>query len=208
MSRRFATPFCIRLSALLPVLAWGGLAGAAGQIESSPIQIRVVEGDGAINSIRLHRAHDPVVQVVNRAGNPVMNATVTFLLPPTGPSGTFLDHGLSLTVQSDSRGLAAARGLRPNGTAGPFRIRVTASWEGEPASVTLTETNAEPVAKSGHSKKIVILAVIGGAAAAGIAAAAAGGKSSAAPTAAGATPSGSSGGATIVAGSPSLGPPH
>src|ERR1035437_1004024 len=63
------------------------------------ISLRVVEGDGAINSIRLHRAHNPVVQVLDPTGQPVAGATVTFLLPATGPSGTFGDNGLSITMQ-------------------------------------------------------------------------------------------------------------
>jgi hypothetical protein len=108
-------------------------------------------------------------------------------------------------VETDEGGTAAARGLRPNRIAGPFRIRVTASMHGQYASATITETNAEPVAKSGNSKKIVILALVGGAAAAGVAAAVLGGKSSNSRTGA-STAAGS--GSTIVAGSPSLGPPH
>src|SRR5580700_10985036 len=94
------------------------------------INIGAVEGDGAINSIRLRRAHEPVVRVVNSIGQPVSGATVTFLLPATGPSGSFLDGGLSLTTQTDSQGKAVGRGLRPNAIAGQFRIRVTASWKG------------------------------------------------------------------------------
>lgn len=174
--------------------------------QDSPIEIRVVEGDGAINSIRLHRAHDPAVQILDRVAHPVAGATVTFLLPAMGAGGTFQDSGLSLTIQSDERGMAAARGLRPNRTAGPFHIRVVASWHGESANATLTETNAEPVANSGRSKKIAIAVLIGGAAAAGVALAAKGGKSS--PASDGANTGSAGAGAVITAGTPSFGPPH
>jgi hypothetical protein len=202
MSRRFI----VSLGAFSASVLIHTVLFAAPQTSAVPFQIRIVEGDGAINSIRLHRAHDPVVQVVDSGGQPVSGATVTFLLPATGASGTFQDNGLSLTIQSDGRGMAAARGLRPNRIAGPFRIRVTASWRGQSASATITETNAEPVAKS-NSKKIAIIALIGGAAAAGAAAAALGGKSSSSGS--GGTPAGgSTPGSTIVAGTPSLGPPH
>lgn len=203
MSRRFLAYFCVAATGLLAFTA----ARAAPQAPSaSAVQIRVVEGNGAINSIRLNRAHDPVVQVVDRGGEPLAGATVTFLLPAFGAGGTFQDNGLSLTVDTDEKGMAAARGLRPNRIAGAFHIRVTASWRGQPASATITETNAEPVAKSRSSKKIAILAVIGGAAAAGIAVAAHGGGSSA--NNAGANTAGAPGGATISAGSPAFGPPH
>src|SRR5436305_227835 len=75
------------------------------------VNIRVLEGDRAINSIKLGRGHDLVVQVVNAAGEPVVGAAVTFLLPASGASGTFSGSGLSVTVQTDRRGMAAGRGL-------------------------------------------------------------------------------------------------
>jgi hypothetical protein len=170
------------------------------------LSIRIVEGDAAINSIRLHRAHDPVVQVLDRTGAPVAGATVTFLLPASGPGGTFQNSGLSMTIETGPDGRAAGRGLRPNQLPGQYRIRVTASWQGQAASASLTQTNAEPVAKSKSSKTIVILALIGAAAAGGAAAAAHGGGSSS-PTPAG-TSGGSSTGAVIVPGAPAFGPPH
>ena len=203
MSRRFLAHFCVAVTGLLARAD----AGAAAQASlSSGVQVRVVEGDGAINSIRLNRAHDPVVQVLDSGGEPLRGATVTFLLPAFGASGTFQDNGLSLTVETDERGMAAAHGLRPNRIAGPFHIRVAASWRGQPASATITETNAEPVAKARSSKKIAILALIGGAAAAGVAVAAHGGGSSGNNP--GANTAGGSAGATISAGSPAFGPPH
>jgi hypothetical protein len=173
---------------------------------ASAIGIRLVEGDGAINSIRLHRGHDPVVQVLNRTNQPVEGATVTFLLPASGPSASFGDSGLSLTVQTDAKGMADARGLRPNRVEGQFRIRVTASWHGEAATASVMETNAEPSVKSGSSKTIIILAIVGAVAAGGAVAATHGGKS-ASSTIQG-VPASSPAAATIVAGSPSFGPPH
>jgi hypothetical protein len=168
------------------------------------VNIGVVEGDSAINSIRLRRAHEPVVRVVTSGGEPLSGVTVTFLLPATGPSGSFLDGGLSLTTQTDSQGRAVGRGLRPNSIAGQFRIRVTALWHGSQAAATLVQTNAEPAVKSGHSKTIVIVAIIAGAVAGGAAVAARGGKSSPADSATAATaPAGS-----ISPGAPSFGPPH
>jgi hypothetical protein len=182
-------------------LAVAVVAGA----QTSSFTIRVVEGDRAINSIKLHRGHDPVVQVVDAAGEPVSGAAVTFLLPASGPSGSFSDGGLSLTVPTDRRGMAAARGLKPNRLEGQFRIRATTSWHGESGSATIVQTNAEPLAKSGSSKWVVLAVVIGGAAAGGAVAATHGGKPAAA--APGAT-TGSTGSSTIVSGAPSFGPPR
>jgi len=174
-----------------------------------PLGIRVLAGEGAINSIRMHRGHDPVVQVVERGGAPVAGAIVTFLLPATGPSAVFQDNGLSLTTQTGPDGQAVARGLRPNRLEGRFRIRVTASWHGQNATATLQQTNAEPIAKSKTSRTIVILAIVGGAVAGGVLAAAHGGSSNqSTPPPAATTGGAPSSGATIVAGPPVLGPPH
>jgi hypothetical protein len=165
--------------------------------------IQIVEGDGAINSIRLHRGHEPLVRLATAEGKPISGATVTFLLPATGASGSFGDGGLSLTVTSAENGTAAGRGLRPNGIAGQFSIRVIASWNGLAASAILTETNAEPTPHAGRSKKIAIAAAIAGAAIGGVAAAVAQKSGSGSPSSTGSSAPGS-----ISSGTPIIGPPH
>jgi hypothetical protein len=180
------------------------IAVAAAAQTQSTIAVRVVQGDNAINSIRLRRGHDPVVQVLDPSGEPLGNATVSFLLPASGPSATFGESAQSLTVQTDNRGMAAGRGLVPNRLEGQFRIRATASWRGESASVNITQTNAEAAATSSRSKWIAIAAAIGGAAAGAVVLASRGG---ATPAAGGSTGGGSSPG-TIVPGSPTFGPPR
>ena len=89
-----------------------------------------------------------MVKVLDASGEPISGASVTFVLPSAGASGTFGESGLSLTVQTDLSGTAVGRGLRPNGVAGQFRIRVSTSWRSVPAVAMLAQTNAEPVAKS------------------------------------------------------------
>ena len=173
----------------------------------TPLVIRVTEGENAINSIRMHRGHDPVVQVLDQSGEPLAGASVTFLLPASGPSATFGDAGQSLTVQTDARGMAVGRGLVPNRVEGQFRIRVTASRRGEAGSATITQTNAEPAVKSARNKWIAIAAVVGGAAIGGVVIASHGGNAATTAAAAGGT-TGSSGGSAIVPGTPSFGPPR
>jgi hypothetical protein len=187
------------------VLNFSSLLGAQESetaARQSAIGVRILQGDGAINSIKLKRAHNPVVQVVDQAGRGVSGATVTFLLPATGAGGTFQGSGLSLTVPTDEKGVAAARGLTPNRLEGRFPIRVTASWSGNAASATLLQTNAEPVVSSGRGKKIAIIAAIAGGAVAGIVAGTRGGGSSGSSN----TPPPATG-PTIVAGTPTIGPP-
>ena len=164
-------------------------------------RIEVLEGDGAINNIRLHRAKEPVVRVVDQDGHPIPNVAVTFLLPTQGAGGTFADGKTLITVMSDKDGQAVGHGLRPNGSAGQFQIRVTTSLEGQAATTNISQTNAEPAAGKGSSKTILIVALVGGAAAAGAAVALGKGKSSSSTTTTTNT------GAVISPGSPTFGPP-
>jgi hypothetical protein len=182
------------------------LLGAAASAQTA-ISVRVVQGDNAINSIRMRRGHDPVVQVLGQNGQPLPRATVSFLLPASGASGSFGESGLSLTVQTDDRGMAVGRGLVPNRIEGQFRIRVTVSAQGESANAVISQTNAEPAVKSSRSKWIAIAVVAGGAVAGGAAVAAKGGKSTPAAVSGGAT-GGTTGTGSIVPGTPSFGPPR
>jgi hypothetical protein len=180
----------------LAVLLCATLARSAATVP----RIEVVEGDGAINNIRLHRAKEPVVRVVDQDGHPIPNVAVTFLLPSQGASGSFADGKSSITVISDENGQAVGHGLRPNGNAGQFEIRVTASFEGQAATANVMQTNAEPAQGKSSSKTLLIVALIGGAAAAG-AAVALKGKSSPSTTTTNNT------GAVITPGTPTFGPP-
>ncbi len=195
----------MRLSVFLYVLS--GLAASLAAQQSAPgsqeVAIQIVTGDGAINSIRLRRGHDPSVRVVNSSGEPIAGAMVTFLLPASGPSGEFAGSGLSITVPTDARGVAVGRGMRPNGLPGQFRIRVTTTVRGSPASATIAQTNAEPVVKSGHTKLYIILGAVAGAAIGGVALAAGGGS-----TASGGTTGGTTSSGAIISGAPTIGPPR
>ncbi|HUD99711.1 MAG TPA: hypothetical protein VMR62_09060 [Bryobacteraceae bacterium] len=168
-------------------------------------RIEVLEGDGAINNIRLHHAKEPVVRVVDQDGKPIPNVAVTFALPASGPGGTFAGGNTSSTVMTDSNGQAVGHGLRPNGNAGQFQIRVTTSVAGQAVTATISQTNAEPATGGGSSKTLVILALVGGAAAAGVAVALGKGKSSAGNTTT--TTTTTTSGIVITPGSPVFGPP-
>lgn len=171
---------------------------------AEPLKIVVLEGDGAINNIRLQRAKDPVVRVETETGEPVQGAVVHFLAPATGPGASFPDGNASSIAITGPDGRAVAHGLRPNQTVGQFHIRVTASHIGSTANATITQTNAAP-AQAGwnSSRKIAILAIVGGAIAGGAALAARGGGGSKSASSAPAPASGT----VITAGAPSFGAP-
>jgi len=190
----FRAKFLTQIVALL-------LCVVVAQSQTTIPRIEVLEGDGAINNIRLHRAKEPVVRVEDQDGKPIPNVAVSFLLPDKGPGGSFADGQAVSTVMTDDKGLAVGRGLRPNGSAGQFSIRVTVSFQGQAATANIMQTNAEPAQGKNSSKTLLIVALIGGAAAAG-AGVALGHKSSSSVTN---TPPP---GAVITPGSPSFGPPR
>ena len=162
------------------------------------LHVVVLEGDGAINNIRGLRAKEPVIRVEDASNKGVPGATVTFLLPAQGAGATFNDGGSSLTLITDDRGEAMARGLRPNRMAGVFQIRISASKGGRNATASISQTNVDP-GSHGSSRLIAIIAVAGGAAAAGAAVALRGGKS--------ATPAPATPPTVVVPGTPSFGGP-
>jgi hypothetical protein len=152
------------------------LTCAPGYAQDQPaptaLNIVIVEGEGAINSVRQRVAREPVVQVEDENRKPVAGAAVTFLLPNQGAGASFANGAKSLTVVTDDKGQAVARGLRPNNVNGQYQVRVNASYRGQTANTSINQTNALTAAAAagagaGISTKLLIILGIAGAAAAG-----------------------------------------
>jgi hypothetical protein len=200
------------LLAALMAVPFSPIAGA--QTAPAKLNLVIVEGDGAINNIRQRTAREPVVQVEDENHKPIAGAVVVFLLPNQGAGGTFANGARTLTVISDDQGRAVARGLRPNSGEGQYQIHVNASFGGQTATATITQTNAVGAAAGGGAtaaaagvsgKLIAVLVVVGAAAAGGIAYAAthsSGSSSSSATIGSGASTT------TISAGAGTVGPPR
>jgi len=165
------------------------------------LHVVVLECEGAINNVRAARSKEPLIRVEDANNQGVPGATVTFLLPAQGAGAVFGDGGSSLTLITDDRGEAVARGIRANRIPGIFQIRVTASKGGRNATASISQTNVDP-GSHGSSRLITILAIAGGAAAAGAAVALKGGKSTT-TTAAAAAPA-----VVVTPGTPSFGGPR
>ena len=164
------------------------------------LSIHVLEGQGAINNLKARTARAPVVELRDEQGDLVPGASVTFQTPASGPSGVFGTEHL-LVTQTGSDGRATGYGLTPNGLAGPFEIRVTASYRSQVANASIKQVNASPP-ESHSSKKILWIGLAAGAVAGGVLAAAHGHGSSTTPPAAIV-----SSGGTLVAGPTTFGPP-
>jgi hypothetical protein len=131
---------CVLLSFddLLPS-AW-----AQAQPEPSRIQVVVVEGEGAVSRARGPVSREPVVRVEDDDHRPIVGATVVFALPVSGATGTFANGAKTLSVLTDSGGLAAARGLRTEDIPGRLQILVTASYRGLMATGFINQTTETP----------------------------------------------------------------
>jgi hypothetical protein len=168
------------------------------------LQIMIVEGEGAINNIKQRVNREPIVQVEDENHRPVAGAAVVFSLPSQGPSGVFPNGSQTLTTITDSQGRAVATGIRPNNQVGQLQIRVTASFQGQTASATITQINALGAAQttgmSGTAKALIIVGIIGAAAAGGAIAATRGGGTS--------STAGTPGAIVITPGTPTVGAPH
>ena len=171
-------------------------------VAADALNIRVVDGQGAINNMRTRYARAPVIELRDDQDRPVSGASVTFQTPFAGPSGTFGAVRL-LVTQTDSEGRATGRGLVPNSVAGPFEIHVSATFDSKVANATIRQINASP-SESRSSKKLLWISLVVGAAAGGAMAAThghGGAGSSSVPT----VPS--TAGLGLVAGTSSFGPP-
>jgi hypothetical protein len=160
---------------------------AQDQPAPTALNIVIVEGEGAINSVRQRVAREPVVQVEDENHKPVAGAAVTFLLPNQGAGASFANGARSLTVLTDDKGQAVARGLRPNNINGQYQVRVNASYRGQTANTNINQSNALTAAAAAagagiSTKLLVILAVAGAAAAGGAIAATRGGNGNNTPT--------------------------
>jgi hypothetical protein len=176
---------CISLTLTCLLLLQGLPVSLQAQAVSGPkLKIMILDGEGAINSIKLGTAREPIVQVQDENDRPVAGAMVVFTLPDHGASGVFADGTKSMIVHTDTKGQAVARGLKPNQTAGQFKIRVDVTHQGVTTSSAVTQSNVlgAAVAAGGISAKLItILAIVGGAAAAGVVAATSGGNGGTTP---------------------------
>jgi hypothetical protein len=116
-------------------------ATMAAGADQRPLQINVLEGEGAFNDIKKGVGKAPVVEVKDDTGRAVENAKVVFQLPDTGAGGTFLDGSRTFVATSDRQGRAAAPVLKPNKIEGSFAIIVTASKDGNSGHAQIRESN-------------------------------------------------------------------
>jgi hypothetical protein len=114
------------------------------------VQLKVVDGDGAVYRTGTRATHGLTVMVTDETGKPVDMASVSFRLPDGGATGTFSSGLRTEIVTTGPDGHASVWGMQWNKTAGPVEIRVTAIKEQARAGIVSTEYLSDAVAaKSG-----------------------------------------------------------
>jgi len=103
------------------------IAPPVGSRQVAILQIRVVEGDGAVHAAGSRATRGLIVEVTDETGKPVAGAAVNFRLPDEGPGGVFANGMKTEVVITSPDGRAALWGMQWNRMEGPFQIRITAA---------------------------------------------------------------------------------
>jgi len=112
------------LDGSMPVRGAGPPPAPPAQV-AAILQIRVLEGDGAVHALGSRSGRPLSVQVADETGKPVFGVAVSFRLPEDGPGGIFASGMRTEVVVTGADGRAAVWGIQWNRTAGPFQVRVT-----------------------------------------------------------------------------------
>jgi hypothetical protein len=113
----------VRFLVLLLTLCWPITA----QSDPAILQIRILEGEGAVYPIGARATRGVTVQVTDETGKPVGSAAVSFRLPDEGPTGTFSSGMRTEIVTTGAEGRASVWGMQWNRVTGPLQVRITAA---------------------------------------------------------------------------------
>lgn len=165
---------------------------------SEKYTIVIVRGANLVNSVKRRVATEPIVEVQDRNKKPVGGVILTFTLPDTGPSGTFVANGSHIaTVTTGIDGRAVMPPFQANDAEGSYNISVTGSKDGSTFSNTISVSNVATAGGISHATavKILVFAAVAAGVSAGIVATQGGGPAK----------------TTITPGTPTVGPaavPH
>jgi hypothetical protein len=152
------------------------------------LQIRVIEGEGAVHLAASRSTRPITVEITEETGKPVAGAAVSFHLPEDGPGGAFVNGLRTEVVLTDAHGRASLHGFLANRIPGRFQIRILASKEQARAGTVSFQYVAEPrggvaarsSAHTARGKWIALAAAVAGGAVAALTAARVGAPSPAA----------------------------
>ncbi len=144
--------FATAVSALALLALTGSLAAKSGKIPPAPpdsgdLRIIVLEGEDGVNVLKKKTAVRPVVEVRDKNNLPIAGVAVLFFLPRGGARAEFANGAKQFSAVTDANGQAMASTMRPIGK-GAFQIQVRATYQGQTASTSISQTNFSTVAQA------------------------------------------------------------
>jgi hypothetical protein len=136
---------------LLCAAVASGQPAAPAQSAATGLKILVIDGEDGVNIVKKGTAVAPVVEVRDRNNLPVAGAVVTFVIPGGSKAASFAGNARQLAVATDSSGRATAS-LQAVGK-GAFRVDISASYQGETATTSITQTNFASAAEAAKAGK-------------------------------------------------------
>src|SRR5688572_7675819 len=133
-------------AALVEVLKPSGVMQAV----QKGLKIVVIEGEDAVNIIQQKTAVSPVVEVRDENDLPVGGVLLRFSI--RGNRAVFRGGLQELTATTDAAGRAAVTGVQPLGS-GTYQIEVTASYQGQTVSSTISQTNFQTGADAARAER-------------------------------------------------------
>jgi hypothetical protein len=109
-----------------PAASPGWAAGAGGTEEVAILQLKVIEGEGAVHPAGSRSSRPLRIQVTDETGQPVEGAAVSLRMPSEGPRGAFQSGLPTEILVTGPEGRVSAWGIRWGRSPGPVRIRITA----------------------------------------------------------------------------------
>ena len=150
-----------------------GLSARADDI--ALLNLRVVEGEGSVYAAGSRATRGITVEITDEFARPVAGASVSFMLPESGPSGVFAGGKRTDVGVTNSEGKASVWGMQWNKAPGTVEVRITALKGGVRAGTISTQYISDKLptssaVSSSHKRRYLIIgAAVAGAAVAGIA---------------------------------------
>ena len=116
------------------------------------LQIFILEGNGATNTLVQPMPSMVVVEVRDENSRPVEGADVVFELPATGPGGRFSENQSIRRAKTNSQGQAGVTFV-PNSEMGRFNIKVSATLGNRTGQAVISQTNALRPASAAEKRR-------------------------------------------------------
>jgi len=123
--------------------------------EPTSLHITILDGEGALNNIRVRTAREPIIQVEDENHKPVAGVLILLNAHSVTGGANASFNGLStLTVKTGQNGQAIAHGFKPNAHVGNFSVDVTATYGNLVATAIIHQENVAGGERSNSDSQV------------------------------------------------------